>query len=331
MQYLPNHPTGLVCLRGPSCNTWLVEIASDTKGLFFGDGWKKFVTDHSIESGNILTFCYDGRSQFSVVVFDGMCIQKPSAFHAKPSKNLIDTTDSDEEDNGMSIVPQEENNGTKKSMTSEIDANGSLRKHSNGASIGYKSDNLNSIEGSDSSYCMSEESISCNDSSKSVPRLLEFSKDVNVCGETIAECQRQPEVTSQRPPVSGKQKNYALQKAKKYKSKYPITVQIMKDTFVYKIFFMIIPCKFVKEHLPQTKKKLTLWDPQGRAWEVTYVYCNNRCVGAFSGGWGKFSIGNHLEMFDVCVFELFSKDNIKVHIYRANPTLYPYLLDSKPL
>ena len=44
--------------------------------------------DHTVEAGDILNFCYDGYSQFSVAVFDGMCIEKPSAFHAKPSKEI---------------------------------------------------------------------------------------------------------------------------------------------------------------------------------------------------------------------------------------------------
>jgi hypothetical protein len=86
-----------------------------------------------------------------------------------------------------------------------------------------------------------------------------------------------------------------------------------------------IPCEFVREYLPRTDKKFTLSDPQGMAWEVNYVYCNQRCSGTFSQGWGKFSVGNHLETFDVCVFELLSEDNINVCIYRANAALYPYL------
>jgi hypothetical protein len=53
--------------------------------------------------------------------------------------------------------------------------------------------------------------------------------------------QRVPEATSQRLPVSEEQKNYALQKAKQYKSKYPITLEIMKDSNVYKSFFMVSP------------------------------------------------------------------------------------------
>jgi len=81
----------------------------------------------------------------------------------------------------------------------------------------------------------------------------------------------------------------------------------------------------VRESLPPTNKKITLWDPLGKAWEVNYVYYSDRSVGAFSGGWGKFALGNNLEKFDVCIFELFKEDNIKVHIYRVVPEITPLL------
>lgn len=68
---------------------------------------------------------------------------------------------------------------------------------------------------------------------------------------------------------------------------------------------------------------MTLWDPFGKPWEVNYVYYSDRSVGALSGGWGKFALGNNLEKFDVCVFELFKEDNMRVHIYRVVPEISP--------
>jgi hypothetical protein len=91
-------------LKGQSGNTWPAKLSLDTEGLFFGHGWKEFVMDHSIESGHTLTFSYNGHSQFSVVVFDEFCIEKSSAFHAKPSNDLVCTTESDEEDNDISAA-----------------------------------------------------------------------------------------------------------------------------------------------------------------------------------------------------------------------------------
>uniref|UniRef100_A0ACD5WAC1 Uncharacterized protein n=1 Tax=Avena sativa TaxID=4498 RepID=A0ACD5WAC1_AVESA len=314
-QYLQNPPTELVYLKGQSGSTWPAELASDTEGLFFGHGWKQFVMDHSIESGDILTFSYDGRSQFSVVVFDGMCIEKPSAFHAKPSNALVFITESDEEDNEKLATPLEENNGTK-----------SKRAVGPGVLVGYQSRSLNNTEDSDTSNRVLQEIVPRKDSSKS-SAMFRFFKGVDECGKTVVQVQREPEVMSGRLLVSEEKKNYALQKAKQYKSKNPFTLEIMKDSNVYKTFFMIIPGEFVRDYLPHTDKNLTLWDPLGKAWEVTYVYCSKRSAGGFSKGWSNFSRGNHLETFDVCVFELFSVDNIKVHIYRASAALSPYILD----
>ncbi|KAM3293641.1 hypothetical protein ACQJBY_036906 [Aegilops geniculata] len=554
-QYLQGQPTGVVSLKGQSGNKWLVELASDNEGLFFVKGWKEFVRDHSIEMGHFLTFCYDGRSQFSVVIFDGMCIEKPSAFHAKPCKNLVVKLESGkgdmdinaadpsqvsaaplEESNGTTrkrvtemdadgstsknrssilengmpeasavtcnvaptslnvdmnaadppeavVVPLEESNQTtrkrireidandsvlqkssrvreidandsalqkssrvreidandsalqkssrvreidandsalhkssrvkeidandsalhessrvreidandsalhkssrvretdandsalhkssrvreidandsalqKSSRVREIDANDSSLQKSSGlreidandsalqkssiasdkdkkrcpaASVGtYKSasTSLDSTEDSDSSSSMLEQSISCIKSELTSPIRLGVSKDVARRGQNSATGKRQLRVLSQRRLVTEIQKDNAVLRAKQFKSKNPFGLQIMKESYVYVGFFLNLPCEFVRECLPRAHRKLKLWNPQGKSWDVNYVYYSERCVGGLSGGWGKFSLDNNLEKFDVCVFELFSKDNIKVHIYRVVPEITPFL------
>ena len=93
----------------------------------------------------------------------------------------------------------------------------------------------------------------------------------------------------------------------------------------YFLVLQNLPCEFIRECFPRANRKLKLWDPQGKSWDVNYVYYSERSVGALSGGWGKFAVGNNLETFDVCVFELISKDNVKVHIYRVVPEITPFL------
>ncbi|XP_044980571.1 B3 domain-containing protein Os11g0197600-like isoform X1 [Hordeum vulgare subsp. vulgare] len=608
-QYLQNQPTGLVSLKGQSGNTWRAELASDNEGFFFVKGWKEFVRDHSIETGHFLTFRYDGRSQFSVVIFDGMCIEKPSAFHAKPCKNLVVKLESGKGDmdinaadpsqvsaaplgesneatmkrvtemdadgstskkrssilengmpeasavacnvaptslnmdinaadppeavvvpleegnrttrkrvretdandsalrkflrvrethandsalqkssrvreiklesgkgdmdinaadpsqvsaapleesneatvkrvtemdangstskkrssileNGMSeasavtckvaptslkmdlnaadppeavVVPLEEGNRTTRERVREtdandsalrkslrvretdandsalhkssrvreidandsalqkslrvreidandsalqkslwvrdIDANGSVlqkssialdkdKKRCPAASVGtYKSasTSLDSTEDSDSSSSMLEQSISCIKSELTSPIRLGVSKDAARRGNNSATGKRQLKVISQRPRITEIQKDNTLLRAKQFKSKNPFGLQIMKESYVYVGFFLNLPCEFVRECLPRANRKLKLWNPQGKFWDVNYVFNSKRSVGALSGGWGKFSLDNNLEKFDVCVFELFSKDNIKVYIYRVVPEITPFL------
>ncbi|TVU05976.1 hypothetical protein EJB05_49163 [Eragrostis curvula] len=144
-------------------------------------------------------------------------------------------------------------------------------------------------------------------------------------GKVVSKKFRQPLVISQRRRVTEEEKAHALDRATEFKSKNPFTLQVMIASYVYLGFFMNIPSEFVREYLPQTGKKMTLWDPQGKPWEVQYVCYRERSVAAFSGGWGKFAVGNNLEKFDVCIFELLKEDNIKVHIYRVVPQITPLL------
>ncbi|KAG8089529.1 hypothetical protein GUJ93_ZPchr0011g27207 [Zizania palustris] len=321
-QYLQDQPAGMISLKGQSGNTWGVELASDSKGFFFGHGWNFFVRDHSIEHG----------------------IEKMSARYAQPSKDLSVKTENDEGDNAaatsqkMTPLAKKSNKTTRKRTRDTEVANRSLLKtsESNGlenakkkhahAVVGTSKAALTSHNSTeDSSDSSSGEDISCNKSPE-ISMLCSLSKDVPRQGKLSMRGQRQLTVLSQRRPVTEAEKDRALERAKGFKSKNPFALQIMMASYVYVGFFMHIPCEFVRECLPRTSKKLTLWDPQGKAWEVNYVYYSDRSVGSFSGGWGKFAIGNNLEKFDVCVFELVQKDNIKVHIYRVVPEITPQII-----
>lgn len=61
-----------------------MEFVKSSKGLLFANGWKKFVSDHSIELGDFLVFRYDGGLHFSVLVFDATACEKEAAFLARP-------------------------------------------------------------------------------------------------------------------------------------------------------------------------------------------------------------------------------------------------------
>ncbi|XP_045085466.2 B3 domain-containing protein Os11g0197600 isoform X1 [Aegilops tauschii subsp. strangulata] len=322
-QYLQNQRTGSVILRGQSGNKWLVELASDTEGFFFRRGWKEFGIDHSIGEGNLLLFCYDGYGQFSVNIFNGMCVEKPSALHAKPSKDFKE--ESDEDDNG--VAPQEENNGTTKKPTGEIYADGSTLKKCSNASVKGKQKMPESLVGTcNVSATRQKRNKNAADPSESleVAGACRSARTSIKSNDAVMKVQRQHAIVSQRLPVSEGQKKYALQRAEIFTSKYPSTLQVIKAASAYNSFFMVIPSEFVREHLPHTSKKLTLWDPQATPWQVDYVYCSHRSAGAFSRGWSQFSIGNNLEKFDVCVFELIAEDTIKVHIYRAQLLIAQY-------
>ncbi|KAG5528683.1 hypothetical protein RHGRI_029377 [Rhododendron griersonianum] len=48
---------------------WHIEMEEAENGVFFKDGWQRFVSDHSLELGNFLAFTYHGDTSFDVKIF----------------------------------------------------------------------------------------------------------------------------------------------------------------------------------------------------------------------------------------------------------------------
>ena len=94
--------------------------------MCFGQGWKEFVTDHSVKQGHFLVFTYDGLSKFSVTVFGSLGVVDPPALVAKPTNDVVIKIEDDEEVQGdmdaggtsdTSILPPKEGNGITRKRT----------------------------------------------------------------------------------------------------------------------------------------------------------------------------------------------------------------------
>ncbi|TVU26286.1 hypothetical protein EJB05_28825, partial [Eragrostis curvula] len=358
-KYLKEEPNRPVSLKGRSGNTWKVMLTSVEEGLGFTKGWKEFVGDHSLQEGHFLVFTYDGHSEFSVLVLNKSGVEDESALDAQPSEERvvnaevgegakdIDADGASEQD--ASALPSVEGNGkTRKRVRQGMVKSPAPKRH---LSVQKKHEKRKHEAFVDTSKAGS----TVPDTNKDLSCMLDEyynkartrTKNVPRLGKVVSKKLRQPVVISQRRPITEEEKAHALKRAKEFKSKNPFTLQVMMASYVYVGFFMVfagkkftnsssrkgsdvnIPCEFVREYLPRTSKKMTVWDPQGKPWEVQYGYNSERSVAAFSGGWGKFAVGNNLEKFDVCVFELLKEDNIKVHIYRVVPHITPLLLDKR--
>ncbi|TVU26284.1 hypothetical protein EJB05_28823 [Eragrostis curvula] len=336
-EYLKEEPNRPVSLKGPSGNTWQVMLTSVEEGLGFTQGWKEFVGDHSLQQGHFLVFTYDGHSEFSVVVLSNSGVEDKSALDAHPSEERVVKTEVEEgaqdadaagaSEQEASALPSVEGNGKSRKRVRQGIVKSPAPKRR--LSVQKKPEKRKPEAFVDNSKAGS----TVPESNKELSCMLDEyynkartrTKDVPRVGKVVSKKLRQPVVISQRRRITEEEKAHALKRAKEFKSKNPFTLQVMMESYVYVGFFMNIPCEFVREYLPQTAKKMTLWDPQGKPWEVQYVYYSERSVAAFSGGWGKFAVGNNLEKFDVCVFELLKEDNIKVHIYRVVPQITPLL------
>ncbi|KAK1697360.1 hypothetical protein QYE76_014057 [Lolium multiflorum] len=90
-------------------------------------------------------------------------------------------------------------------------------------------------------------------------------------------------------------------------------VKPMVRSHVSGCFWLGLPSRFCKDHLPPNEYKMVLEDEEGGEFDVVYI--GNRT--GLSGGWRGFSMHHDLEDGDSLVFELAEPDRFKVYIFKA--------------
>nr|QDX18316.1 B3 domain-containing protein Os01g0723500-like isoform X1 [Cymbidium sinense] len=298
-------------LKGPSEYIWGVDLVKKSDGLFLTDGWEAFAFDHSLAAGDFLLFKYNGSSTFSVMIFDNTACEKEGAFNARPT---CDEKVSFSLDDG---VKEEENEKTfigtnqyVKRKRAPIDANNdcsevvmsgmwSMRRQAARALVSGRPEHSRDSD-------LFNKAIMLLDN-----RAYDDNKKKQYRG-----------FVSQRRPITQKEKDDALAKAQSFKSDKPCFMMVMKGSYVYHGFYLSLPGSFPFEHLPNYSGEIFLHDSNEQQWTVRYLFSKRP---ALSGGWGKFAVGNNLEMDDVCIFELIAQKHMKVHIFRALEDIKPLL------
>uniref|UniRef100_A0ACD5U2V3 Uncharacterized protein n=1 Tax=Avena sativa TaxID=4498 RepID=A0ACD5U2V3_AVESA len=116
---------------------------------------------------------------------------------------------------------------------------------------------------------------------------------------------------------SYKQQHRAFERAEKFQdsldSDNPSFVKTMVRSHVSSCFWLGLPSRFCKDHLPPNKYKMVLEDEDGGEFDAIYI--GNRR--GMSGGWQGFSLHHGLEDGDSLVFELTEPDRFKIYIFKA--------------
>ncbi|KDP44968.1 hypothetical protein JCGZ_01468 [Jatropha curcas] len=132
------------------------------------------------------------------------------------------------------------------------------------------------------------------------------------------------------------EKEVLLQKARMvFYSKNPFFMVAMQSSYVHKGERLHISSSFAKRHLNEKHGDGTLKVMDGRTWSIRYHVETSRGrprVLVYSG-WNKFSRENHLEVGDVCVFELTNPAattmNVTILRYSKNANSNPSLGNKK--
>ncbi|XP_047320877.1 B3 domain-containing protein Os01g0723500-like [Impatiens glandulifera] len=95
--------------------------------------------------------------------------------------------------------------------------------------------------------------------------------------------------------------------------KPPYLVKRLMSYHCVKVFVLNFSNCSATEHLPSKRATVVLLNKEGRSWDVTYIPKKNQST--FSRGWVHFVNDNGLKEGDLCVFEILSQYEIRVHVF----------------
>ncbi|KAL6615971.1 hypothetical protein ACP70R_038241 [Stipagrostis hirtigluma subsp. patula] len=327
-------------LEGPSGRTWLVVIRRSAQGTFFTSGWTKFVQDQSLRELEFLVFRYDGDTRFTAMVFDTTACEREDLLagagcqprprgkkrggartasrdaaaparaskdsvgkelvpYRAPSEQQLQVAGSDGTTELAETVKTEVGDADELALC-VIPAPPPSTHHrpvaTRGSSEGTRED-------------VAEEEM---DAAK--PNKTRSIQDDLSLADIPESVRRYKGYVSRRRPVTGAERQRAMELAYAFRSPLPYCVIRMSTMHVYYSFMMRFPTGFSRQHLPRERTDVVLRDPGGKAWVVLYIP-NTR--DRLSRGWCAFARGNCLEEGDYCVFELVAAAEFRVHIFRV--------------
>ncbi|XP_010519302.1 PREDICTED: B3 domain-containing protein At3g19184 isoform X1 [Tarenaya hassleriana] len=120
-----------------------------------------------------------------------------------------------------------------------------------------------------------------------------------------------------RKYASDEERAYAIDRVKKLQSnlepEFPSFVKPMLQSHVTGGFWLGLPLRFCKAHLPKCDEMVTLVDEEGEEFPTKYLAEKN----GLSGGWRGFSINHGLVDGDALLFQLVAPTKFKVYIIRV--------------
>ncbi|GAV79745.1 B3 domain-containing protein [Cephalotus follicularis] len=304
-----------VTLKGPSSVTWNIVITANDDSIYFNHGWEEFVKNHFLEENDILMFKYNGESHFDVLMFDGRSLcEKASSYFVRRCGHT-------EHDNGPQAKRKNRESSVEVIPTSpECGVVGSPpEKPLNNVDISIPMGQpIITTAATNKRTRSGRNSIKPSHLRQSVASESTYNYAVVVDAKPEAELppsnkKSGPQYASNRRPVTEGERLNAIRLAQAATTDDGF-LTVMKPTYVYKKFYMVIPSGWLTKHLSLENQEVFL-RVREKTWHTRFYYIKSRKCGGLASGWKTFAVDNNLEEFDVCVFE------------PASPASYPLVLD----
>ncbi|XP_020591626.1 B3 domain-containing protein Os05g0481400-like isoform X2 [Phalaenopsis equestris] len=159
-------------------------------------------------------------------------------------------------------------------------------------------------------------------SSRKLKEAPSYCNDVVNSGKRRINCRRSCKSETVRREYTGRiasheEKVLALKRGEmlltQVSSDHPSFVKSMLRSHVSSCFWLGLPTKFCRDHLPLCETKMILEDEEGEEHEAVYI---GRRTG-LSGGWRSFAVDHKLEDGDALVFKLIELTRFKIYIVKA--------------
>ncbi|XP_062102202.1 B3 domain-containing transcription factor VRN1-like [Humulus lupulus] len=273
-----------VLVKLPCGSKWKMELTKKDENIWFEKGWLDFAKHYAIKRGSMISFEYEGNSEFSVVIFDLSTVEID--YPTIPT-NLVGTNI----DSELKIPKRE---------VVEEDSIETLDVYSSPCSQPHKK-------------MRTQSNLSCRklESETKGKHNLHHAPTPPTC-----------DILRQMKPSSGRDEVEALQKAGYFKSSRPFFKVVMQPYYVHG-HLMNIPGSFAKKYIGTTCSNaiLKLSNGCGRTWSVQYKFgvYNKGISSRFQASWRAFVQDNNLRVGDVCVFVMLEDINLtfEVVIFRA--------------
>ncbi|KAM0067389.1 putative transcription factor B3-Domain family [Helianthus debilis subsp. tardiflorus] len=97
-------------------------------------------------------------------------------------------------------------------------------------------------------------------------------------------------------------------------SEYPSFVKSMVRSHVYSCFWLGLPQRFCREHLPKSTVSMVLEDEDGNECEAVFISSRT----GLSGGWRAFALEHKLDDGDALLFQLLHPTKFKIYIVKSS-------------
>ncbi|GAB2285203.1 hypothetical protein Dimus_019654 [Dionaea muscipula] len=306
-EFVRNHGKDLskwARLTVPDGTVWEVELVKSGEGFCLRRGWDKFMKGFSIGYGYLLLFRYEGNSHFHVIIFDLSAteVEYPlvtginSEFQSEPKETEAEKVDDNGHGNGC--LPADGDGDDESLEISDHSPIGTTPDMCDVEMTGEGTEDDDSMEILDNS-------------SSRLGKRNDAPPPDHLPGEERC-------IWSATKTKKVNVKEAILQKAEAFRSESPSFIVVMWPSYVSNRFSLHIPMHHGKKYLVDKENMSITLRAVGssKKWRVR---CSiSRSATMFSTGWDVFVRENHLNVGDVCVFEMIQghHQTYTVHIFR---------------